>query len=111
MIMDEEKRRSKTRLSYSAHVLIRSEKGELVKGIARDISLDALYVSCIPAFEVDERVNLEIILIGNQTELNIKVPAKVSRIDEDGTAMNFYSPLEWWPIFSHFPLHKLDSDR
>ncbi len=109
--MDDQQRRAKTRLSYSAHVLIRSENGELVKGIARDISLDALYVSCTPAFEVDERVNLEIILIGNQTELNIKVPAKVNRIDQDGTAMNFYAPLEWWPIFSHFPLHKLENNK
>lgn len=109
--MDDQKRRSKTRLSYSAHVLIRSENGELVKGIARDISLDALYVSCTPAFEVDESVNLEIILIGNQTELKIKVPAKVKRIDNDGTAMNFYTPLEWWPIFSHFPLHRLGSEK
>lgn len=104
--MDEQKR-AKTRLSYSAHVLIRSENGELIKGVARDISLDAIYVNCAPAFEGGEKVNLEIILIGKQSELIIKAPAKVNRTDKNGIALNFYNPLEWWPVFSHFPLHKL----
>ena len=82
-----------------------------VEGTIRDISLDALYLEMDPIFEIDEKVKVEIILPGADSELTIEVSAKVVRKDEDGFALRFTTPLEWWPIFSFFPFHNLDHGK
>lgn len=106
-----EQKRTRTRVDYSAHALIRSGTTGTTKGIVRDISIDSIYLTCQCAFEIDDTVNLEIILLGRESELIIKVSAKVVRKDKGGVAMRFIGPLEWWPIFAQFPLHKLDKKK
>ena len=54
-----------------------------------------------------DEVSLEIVLLGNESELIIKVAARVERTDHDGVALSFHKPLEWWPIFSQFPFHQV----
>jgi PilZ domain-containing protein len=86
-----------------------TERG-VVKGMVRDIALDSIYIYTLPAFKIDEQVKLEITLLGAESQLTIKVPAKVIRKDADGVALRFINNLEWWPIFTFFPLHCLDND-
>lgn len=103
--------RVRTRVSYSAHALVKSGKIGGIKGMVRDIAMDGLYLHIKPVFEIDEHVKVEIILFGADSQLIINVPAIVTRIDQDGVAMRFFNPLEWWPIFTFFPLHRLDGDK
>jgi hypothetical protein len=102
-------KRSLTRVEYGAHAIVKSTKRKKsIKAIVRDVSLDSIYLFCQPELTINERVSLEIVLLGNDSELIIKTTAKVKRIDQKGTALTFFKPLEWWPIFSYFPLKRLD---
>ncbi len=103
-----DQRRSKTRTSYSAHVLITSSTGNTLKGLIRDIAIDSIYIHIEPAFEINEPINVEIILLGMGSQLSIKMIAKVERIDSTGIALLFRDPLEWWPIFTYFSSHNLN---
>lgn len=105
-----EQRRVKTRINYSAHALVSSSTGEMIKGIIRDVGTESIYLDIDPIFELDEPVNVEIILLGVNSQLTIKMPARVVRKDQNGVAMRFFTPLEWLPIFSYFPSFKLDGD-
>jgi hypothetical protein len=103
-----EKRRL-TRVDYGAHAIIRSDKKEkTVKAIVRDISIESMYLYCRLEFYIGERVSIRITLLGQESELVIKVPGKVNRIDPRGIAVAFHRPLDWWPVFTYFPLHKLE---
>ena len=107
----EEHSRTRTRVNYSAHALVKSSAKGTIGGKVRDIAIDALYLQIEPAFEMDEKVKVEIILLGANSELVIKVSAKVVRKDETGVALRFITPLEWWPIFTFFPFHSLDNNK
>lgn len=107
----EEHKRSRTRVTYSAHVLVKSKAHGTIGGKVRDIAIDALYIQIEPVFEMDEKVKVEIILLGADSELTMKVSANVVRKDNNGLALRFTTPLEWWPIFTFFPFHKLDNDK
>ncbi|MCB2216263.1 PilZ domain-containing protein [Desulfofustis glycolicus] len=105
-----EKRRL-TRVEYGAHAIIRSDKKEkTVEAIVRDISIESIYLYCRLEFRIGERVSVRITLPGQESELVIKVPGKVNRIDPHGIAVAFHRPLDWWPVFTYFPLHKLEDD-
>lgn len=105
-----EKRRL-TRVEYGAHAIIRSDKKErTVEAIVRDISIESIYLYCRLEFHIGERVSVRITLLGQESELVIKVPGKVNRIDPHGIAVAFHRPLDWWPVFTYFPLHKLEGD-
>ena len=105
----EEHRRDRKRTNYSADVLVKSAKRGAIKGRLRDIAIDALYLHINPIFEIDEHVKVEIILFGTDSQLIMNVPAVVVRKDQNGIAIRFLNPLEWWPIFTFFPLQSLDS--
>lgn len=107
----EEQRRTRTRINYLAHALVNSGTGKTTKGIIRDVSTDSIYLYIDPIFELEKPVNVEIILLGANSQLTVKMPAKVVRKDQNGVAMHFFSPLEWWPIFTYFSSHNLDSIR
>ncbi|MEE4166568.1 MAG: hypothetical protein V2I35_11265 [Desulfocapsaceae bacterium] len=100
--------RLRTRVSYSAHALIKSGTKGISKGIVRDVSIDAIYLVCQSKLDVGDEVRLEIILLGNESELIIKTAARVERTDHDGIALCFHKPLEWWPVFSQFPFHQVE---
>ena len=106
----EDDNRSRTRVQYAAHALVKSAKRGTIGGTVRDIAIDTVYLLILPAFAIDEQVKLEITLLGHDSRLIIKVEATVIRKDHDGIALRFLSPLEWWPIFTIFPLNKLHSD-
>lgn len=103
-------KRMRARSSYTAHTLLKSNDKGIIKAVARDVSIDSIYLNCEPIFEPGELVNVEIILLGSDSELNIKMPAKVIRKDADGIALSFFNPLEWWPVFSLFPLRQLGKE-
>jgi hypothetical protein len=106
--MDSDKR-NLTRVAYSAHALIKStKKKQTVKAIVRDVSLESMYLYCERKPFIGEIVNIEITLLGLDSELIIKVSGKVQRLDGQGVVITFFKPLEWWPIFTYFPLKKLD---
>jgi hypothetical protein len=105
----EDHRRDRTRTNYSADALVKSGKIGAIKGRLRDISIDALYLYINPLFEIDDHVKVEIILFGADSQLIMNVQAVVVRKDQNGIAMRFLNPFEWWPIFSLFPLQSLDS--
>ncbi len=105
-----EQRRVKTRINYSAHALVTIKTGETVKGIIRDVCSDSIYLEIDQIFELDEPVNVEIILLGMNSQLTIRAPARVVRKNSSGAAMRFFSPLEWLPVFSCFPSFKLGKD-
>ena len=107
MDKDKQSGRSRTRVKFAAHALVRSGNKGLVKGVVRDISIDSIYLLCNSPFELGNEVKVEIVLIGNASELIVKVAAKVNRIDEKGIALKFQKPLEWWPIFSQLTIHQL----
>ena len=103
--------RNRSRVNYSAHALVKSAAQGTIGGRVRDIAIDTLYLQIEPVFKIDEKVKVEIILLGANSELTIKVPAKVVRKDKNGVALRFITPLEWWPIFTFFPFHKLENDK
>ena len=100
--------RSRTRIQYSAHALIKSGSKGVSKGVVRDVSMDSIYLLCQSRLVVGDEVSLEIVLLGKESELIIKVAARVTRIDETGVALSFHQPLEWWPVFSQFPFHQVE---
>lgn len=102
-----ENNREKTRIKYSTYVLAQAGDRDPVKGVVRDIALDTIYINIVPSFAVGEEVSLEITLLGKESQLSIDVAAKVIRRDSDGIALRFNSNLEWWPVFTFFPLHSL----
>lgn len=95
-------RRNRTRTKYSAHALIKSTVKGSVKGVVRDISLESIYLLCNHNLSIDEVVRLEIVILGRDSELIVKVPGKVVRKDQKGVAVIFFEHLEWWPIFTYF---------
>ena len=105
----EEHRRDRTRTNYSAKVVVKSGKVGAIKGRIRDISINSFYSYIIPIFEIDDHAKVEIILFSADSQLIMNVPAVVVRKDQNGIAMRFLNPLEWWPIFTFFPLQSLDS--
>ncbi len=105
----EEHRRDRTRTNYSADALVKSAKRRAIKGRLRDIAINSLYLYIIPIFEIDDHAKVEIILFSADSQLIMNVPAVVVRKDQNGIAMRFLNPFEWWPIFSLFPLQSLDS--
>ncbi len=78
--------------------------------MVHDISLNAIYILTDPVFQINDQVKIKIILRGKDSELNIKVPAKVVRIDKNGIALKFYNPLEWWPLFALFPMYDMGKE-
>ncbi|MEN8188703.1 MAG: DUF4388 domain-containing protein [Thermodesulfobacteriota bacterium] len=105
----EDRRRSSTRVNYTAHALVSSSSGQTIKAVVHDISLDSVYLHIEPVFRLDEPVNVEIILLGTNSQLSVKMQARVVRKTAHGIAVRFFSPLEWWPIFSYFSSHNLKS--
>ena len=105
----EELRRDRTRVYYSTDALVKSGKIGAIRGRLRDIALDSSYLYINPIFEIDDHVKVEIILFGADSQLIMNVPAVVVRKDQNGIAIRFLNPLEWWPIFTFFPLQSLDS--
>ncbi len=105
-----EYKRDRARINYSAHAMVKSGKIGAIKGMVRDIAIDALYLYIKPVFDIDDHVKVEIILLGTGSQLIINVPAVVIRQDREGVAMRFVAPLEWWPVFTFFPLHNLDGE-
>lgn len=103
--------RVRTRIRYSAHALIKSGTKGISKGVVRDVSIDSIYLECQSRLNVNDEVSLEIILLGNESELIIKTAARVARTDHDGIALRFHKPLEWWPVFSQFPFHQVEQER
>ena len=103
--------RVRARMRYAAHVLVRSRTAGTVKGTVRDISIDSVYLYLEHWLEIGEKVNMEIILLGEDSQLSIKVAGKVVRVDAEGVALRFLKPLEWWPVFSIFALHNLNNER
>ena len=95
------------RVKYAAHALVKSTTKGIKRGRVRDIALESMYLYIDPVFKKGERLNVEIIMLGENSELSIRVPAKVIRVDDKGVALSFLSPLEWWPLFSIFPLYEL----
>lgn len=108
MNLNQEKR-IQTRTNYAAHALVNSGSGKTLKGVIRDISMDSIYLYIEPEFEVGLPVMVEIILFGTNSQLTVKMLARVERMDQDGVAMSFMTPLEWWPIFTYFSTYDLDS--
>ena len=107
MDKDKQSGRSRSRIRFAAHALVRSGNKGPVKGIVRDISIDSIYLLSNSHFEQGNEVKVEIVLIGDASELIVKVAAKVNRIDETGVALKFQKPLEWWPIFTQLSIHQL----
>ena len=103
--------RLRTRIGYSAHALIKSGSKGISKGVVRDVSIDSIYLECQSRLTVNDEVSLEIILLGNESELIIKTAARVVRTDHGGIALCFHKPLEWWPVFSQFPFHQVEPKR
>lgn len=101
--------RSRVRLEYSAEAVVHSARKGTLQGVVRDIGMESVYIYFEPIFDIDEDVELQITLRGKDSELCIKASGKVVRVDQDGTALRFLSPLEWWPVFSLFPFHQLDT--
>lgn len=107
----EDQRRLQTRTNYSAHALVNSGTGATVKGVIRDISTVSIYLFIEPVFELNSPVMVEIIILGANSQLTVKMLARVVRKDQDGLAIQFFTPLEWWPIFTYFSSHNLNGVR
>ena len=105
----EECSRVRTRVNYSAHAFVQSELHGVVEGTVRDIAIDAMYLHIEPVFDIGEKVKVEVVLFGDDSELTVKVSAVVVRKDQGGVAMRFSHPLDWWPVFTFFPMHQVES--
>ncbi|WP_028583443.1 hypothetical protein [Desulfogranum mediterraneum] len=104
----DEQRRSRARIEYLAEVTIRSALKGAVVGTVRDIGQESMYAYVEPFFEPEEEVAATINLYGRGSRLSIQATALVIRVDQDGLALRFSCPLEWWPVFSFFSAYQLD---
>ena len=102
--------RKKARIKYSTQAMVRSAGKGSVGGIIRDIGMESLYINLEPIFEMNEMVEIEITLYGQDSLMSIRANGSVIRTDQNGAAFGFTSPLEWWPVFSLFPMHGIDDD-
>lgn len=98
--------RKRVRIDYSAQASVRSSNKGTLHGTVRDIGVESVYIQSDPYFDLDEIVEIEIVMYGYDSHLAIKANASVVRVDPDGVALRFTSPLEWWPLFSLFPPQK-----
>ncbi len=75
-------------------------------GILRDMSLTGLFMelddrSKTP--DISDRCEVEIALQGEHSQLTIDgVKGEVIRCDEDGVAVHFAAPMEWFAVVSGF---------
>ncbi len=99
-------RRNRVRVEYAAQAKICSAAKGTLQGTIRDIGLESVYVYTDPFLDFGEKVEIEIILFGNASKLCITAEGSVTRIDQDGIALRFTNPLEWWPVFTVFPLNQ-----
>lgn len=104
----EECNRTRCRTRFSAVATASSDRKEKSTGELRDISLETMYMHADKVFDPGSEVNIKIVLRGVESVLSIDVPATVIRKDAEGFAARFHRPLEWWPIFSLFPLYDMN---
>ena len=75
-------------------------------GILRDMSLTGLFMRLddpTRAPEIDSECEIVITLQGKHSKLTIdRLMGKVIREDEDGVAVHFDAPMEWFPVVSSF---------
>lgn len=103
--------RTRARLSYTADVVVESKERGTLHGIVRDVGMESIYVYMDPFFEPGDKVQLNIIIDGAESRLSIAAAATVVRVDNDGMALKFAKPIEWWPVFSLFPFHQLSGGQ
>ncbi|WP_028578863.1 PilZ domain-containing protein [Desulfogranum japonicum] len=99
-------KRNRVRVDYSAQAKVSSATKGKLQGMIRDIGLESVYVYVDPFLDFGEMVDIEVTLFGKSSKLSITAKGTVARIDQDGVAFRFVSPLEWWPVFTVFPLYQ-----
>ena len=105
--------RERMRLSHNALVEVYSSGQRLVSGYLRDISQEGLYLFANDRLNGDavrnEPVAVRLTMQHGQSKLSVDVKAVTVRIDALGLAVRFTHPLQWWPVFSLFPVASIAS--
>lgn len=104
-----DEQRDRERIPFVAHVLVKGKRNNLaMMGRLRDVAINSIYLKTDPSFAINEPVEINIVMPGASSSLNVKVPAVAVRKDVDGMAFRFDTPLEWWPLFAMFRAHTLE---
>ncbi len=103
--------RHRLRLEYTADAVVESDHRGSLCGTVRDVGMDSIYIYMDLFFELEEEVRLHITIYGKESRLSITANAVVVRVDQDGLALQFTKPLEWWPIFSFYPFRQLADEE
>ena len=75
------------------------EDGREFCGTIRDISMKSIYISVESAHEMDGTCDIQIVLEGSHSELEINnLTGEIIRTDDDGVAIRFDKQLEWFAI-------------
>lgn len=94
-------RRQTPRIAFSTGALVRPRTKDAVFGKVRDVARDSIYLYTEYLPDEAEDADIDIVLVGTDSQLAIKTPAVVVRKDQLGVAFRFRKPLEWWPVFEY----------
>ena len=99
-MQNSEERRSSARLPFTPRAYCElKENGREFCGTIRDISMRSLYLSVDNQFEPSGDCDIQIVLEGSHSELEINnLTGKIVRTDQNGVAIRFDKQLEWFAI-------------
>jgi len=93
---DKQRRKSFRMPFVSEAVCFMHDSDIIIKGIIRDISISALYVTTDDFHDVTGGCNLQLIMEGTHSRIDVtNLSGKVVRSDQNGLAIAFDHPLEW----------------
>ncbi len=102
-------KRDLKRINFASSALVRTKSKEAMIGNIRDVASNSLYLCMDPVYEMGEQVDLDIVVVGKDSQLTMKTSAVTVRKDDQGVAFRFHDTLEWWPILPFF--HQYGFDR
>ena len=105
-----EDERKRSRLNYSATVLVETVDKRCVTGTMRDIGLHSLYLFTEAGNDdfiiSGEPVRVKVTMSRGSSNLTIELDGHIGRMDDEGFVIKFSHTLKWWPVFTMFPMFK-----
>ena len=82
-----ENRREFTRVRIQLDAEISADDKASINGVAKDLSLNGVYIPCTGTLPIDTECSIGLFLDGR--DIRLEVTGKVTRQDEDGMAIEF----------------------
>jgi hypothetical protein len=81
-------KRNFTRVPFQSEATVRT-KDKTLRGEMENLSLNGMFFKVPEALPMDEAVEVEILLSGTSSALSLRIDGNVSRVSNDGVAIQF----------------------